>query len=96
MTDRPRRVQAFKRKPQKTEQLDEASEGAFAWMPGPGFTARPKGRLDLWGSDLFNSGTGGFLPHVQHQLAEEIKPVYGGKPPFRGRKSLLFHDAMSF
>ena len=57
--DRPQGGQAFKRKPQKTEQLDEASEGAFAWMPGPGFTARPKGRLDLWGSDLFNSGTGG-------------------------------------
>jgi len=52
--------QAAMGKPHKTEQLNEASEGACAWMPGPGFTARPKGRLDLWGLDLFNSRTGRF------------------------------------
>ena len=98
MTDRPRGAQAFKRKPQKTEQLDEASEGAFAWMPGPGFTARPKGRLDLWGSDLFDSRsrTGGFLRDVVHVVTEKIGPVYEGKPPFWGRKFLLFHDPFSF
>jgi hypothetical protein len=96
MTDRRQRVQAFKRKPQKTEQLDWASEGAFAWMPGPGFTARPKGRLDLWGSDLFNSRTGGSLRDVVHLITEKIGPVYEGKPPFWGRKFLLFHDPFSF
>jgi len=94
--DKPPGGQASKRKPQKIEQLDEASEGVFAWMPGPGFTARPKGRLDLRGSNLFNGGTGGFLRDVVYLLTEKIGPVYGGKPPFWGRKFLLFHDPFSF
>jgi hypothetical protein len=48
------------------------------------------------GLNLFSCRTGGFRQDVMNLLTGKIGPVYGGKPPFWGRKFLLFHEAFSF